>query len=194
MRSSVGRFSCLSKQPLAVMRSSGRSTIYAYRSWTAASSGTGRLLKMLSARPENQMLVGIDRVSAMLDVARRRIGQRALLLQADAGELPLGDAKFQLVVSINARHYFPDADAALREIRRVVSPIGNIIITDWCRDYYWMKLLNRILPGTHHAHAHTFNTIELTQSPHQAGFKVTRVSRRKIACFWGLMSVHAVPN
>lgn len=148
---------------------------------------------MLSARPDYQMLVGVDRVPAMPDVARRRIGQRAPLLKADAAKLPLDDAEIQLVISTNALHYFTNADAALREIRRVVTPSCNLVIADWCRDYNWMRLLNRILPWTRHAHAHTFNTIELTQILHQAGFKVTRMSKRKIDRFWGLMSVPAVP-
>lgn len=155
--------------------------------------GTGLLLEILAHRPDDPELVGIDRVPAMLGEARRKLGRRATLLEGDAAKLPFDDAGFQLVVSTNALHYFPDADGALREIRRVMSPAGNLIITDWCRDYFWMKLLNRLLPYTHHAHVHAFDARELERSMSKAGFRVVSTTNRKIDWFWGLMTVHATP-
>lgn len=155
--------------------------------------GTGQLLAMLAERPDLPELIGIDKVPAMLDVARQRIGQRATLLECEASQLPFDDATFQLITSTSALHYFPDADATLREIRRVISPNGNLVITDWCRKYLWMRLLNRILPRTHHAHVHTFSIDELERSLAEAGFNICSKSRMKIDWFWGLMTVHAVP-
>jgi len=156
--------------------------------------GTGLLLEGLTGRADCPELFGIDRVPAMLDQARLRLGRRVTLLEADAAALPFDDAAFQLVVSTSALHYFPDVDSALQEMRRVISPAGNLVITDWSRDFFWMKLLDRLLPYTHHAHAHTFSTHELQQSLRQAGFKVASVSRRNIDWFWGLMTIHATPT
>jgi ubiquinone/menaquinone biosynthesis C-methylase UbiE len=155
--------------------------------------GTGILLERLAKRPDQPELVGIDRVPAMLDTASHRLGQRATLLEGTAENLPLEDAAFQLVISTNALHYFEDAGTALSEIRRVMSPSGNLIITDWCRDYVWMKLLNHILPHTRHAHVHTFSTRELEHSLSRAGFNIVGKTRRKIDWFWGLMTIHATP-
>lgn len=156
--------------------------------------GTGLLLEILAHRPDDTELVGIDRVPAMLGEAKRRLGRRATLLDGDAAKLPFDDGRFQLVVSTNALHYFQDANGALREIRRVMSPAGNLIITDWCRDYFWMKLLNRILPWTRHAHVHTFRTRELEQGLLNAGFRIIDKTSKKIDWFWGLMTIHAVPR
>ena len=75
----------------------------------------------------------------------------------------------------------------------MMSPSGNLIITDWCRDYFWMKLLNGILPWTRHAHAHTFNVSELEQSLTRAGFRAIGRTVKKIDWFWGLMTIHATP-
>ena len=155
--------------------------------------GTGLLLEKLAERANLPELVGIDRVPAMLNVAKQRLGQRATLLEGEAAQLPFDAAYFQLVTSSNALHYFPDADTALREIRRVISPNGNLVITDWCRNYFWMRLLNRILPWTQHAHVHTFKLDELEQSLVKAGFSIKNKSKEKIDWFWGLMSVHATP-
>jgi ubiquinone/menaquinone biosynthesis C-methylase UbiE len=156
-------------------------------------SGTGRLLEILAERSDCPGLFGIDRVPAMLEAARQRLGRRALLLLGDAEKLPLRDAAFQLVISSSALHYFPEVDAALCEIRRVISPSGNLVITDWSRDYFWMWLLDRVLPLTRHAHAHTLGTRELEQHLSRAGFRVVSTTRKKIDWFWGLMTVHAIP-
>ena len=155
--------------------------------------GTGRLLEVLSDRSDFSELVGIDKVPAMLNVARRRLGERATLLECDAAQLPFDDAGFQLVTCANALHYFPNVDVTLREIRRVISPNGNLVITDWCRNYVWMRVLNRILPWTQHAHTHTLSSSELEQSLSQAGFCINSETTGKIDWFWGLMTVHATP-
>ena len=155
--------------------------------------GTGQLLEALSERSDSSELIGIDKVPGMLNVARRRLGERALLLECDAAQLPFDDANFQLVTCTNALHYFPNADATLREIRRVISPDGNLVITDWCRNYTWMRMLNRILPWTQYAHTHTHSSNELKQILSQAGFRIHSETKRKIDWFWGLMTVHATP-
>ncbi|RLA37514.1 MAG: hypothetical protein DRR15_01795 [Gammaproteobacteria bacterium] len=155
--------------------------------------GTGLLLKSLAERVDHPELVGIDRVPAMLDAAKENIGKQATLLEGEAENLPFDDAGFDLITSTNALHYFPDAIAALQEMRRVISPSGNLVITDWCRNYFWMRLLNRLLPWTQHAHVHTFTTAELEHQLLQSGFKVVGKTRKKIDWFWGLMTVHATP-
>ena len=155
--------------------------------------GTGRLLEILSERSDFSELVGIDKVPSMLNVARRRLGERVSFLECDAAQLPFDDADFQLVTCTNALHYFPNVDVALREIRRVISPNGNLVITDWCRNYAWMKVLNRILPWTQYAHTHTLSSNELEQSLSQAGFCINSETKGKTDWFWGLMTVHATP-
>jgi ubiquinone/menaquinone biosynthesis C-methylase UbiE len=155
--------------------------------------GTGQLLEFLAETTDQSELVGIDRVPAMLEVAKQRLADRATFLEGEAQHLPFEDAHFQLVTSTNAFHYFPDADGALREIRRVISPDGNLIITDWCRNFLWMRLLNRVLPWSQHAHVHAFSTNELKKGLEDAGFGIISETRSKIDWFWGLMTIHARP-
>ena len=156
--------------------------------------GTGLLLKSFAERADRPALVGIDRVPAMLDAAKENIGQQATLLEGEAENLPFDDAGFDFITSTNALHYFPDATAAVQEMRRVISPSGNLVITDWCRDYFWMRLLNRILPWTQHAHVQTYTTAELEQKLSQSDFKIVGKTRKKINWFWGLMTIHATPK
>jgi len=156
--------------------------------------GTGLWLEMLAQRYPDAELFGIDRVPAMLAIARNRTACHATLLEADATKLPFGDSGFQLVTTTNALHYFPDVHFALTEIRRVLDPSGNLVITDWCRDYFWMKFLNSVLPWTRHAHGHTFSHRELEKSLLAAGFEIVTSKAKKIDGFWALMTVHARPT
>lgn len=156
--------------------------------------GTGQLLEVLAECSAVYELVGIDRVPEMLDTAKRRLGDRALLVEGDVTLLPFDDANFQLITSSSALHYFPDVDVSLREIRRVISPGGNLIITDWCRNFFWMRMLNRVLPWTDHPHVHTFSVNEIEERLTLAGFNVSTSNKRKINWFWGLMTIHARPS
>jgi ubiquinone/menaquinone biosynthesis C-methylase UbiE len=155
--------------------------------------GTGQLLGLLAKRSDLPELIGIDRVPAMLNVARQRFGHRATFLECEAAQLPFDDASFELITSTSAFHYFEDVDVILSEIRRVIYPKGNLVITDWSRNFLWMKLLNRILPWTHHAHVHTFSSRELEQCLVRAGFSIKSTTRTRIDWFWGMMTIHAAP-
>ncbi len=155
--------------------------------------GTGLLLRHLTSKMKYPYAVGIDRVPAMLERARQAVPDDAhLLLQADAASLPLADRAFSLVVSTSALHYFPDPAAALREMRRVLAPGGTLVITDWCRDYLTIRLLDMLLPLTPEAHVRAMTLKELCMAMEEAGFGVQFSTRRRIDWCWGLMTVRAV--
>jgi arsenite methyltransferase len=76
---------------------------------------------------------GVDVWRAALQRAeakRRTIGiAQAALINADAVALPFADDRFDLVVSNLGVNNFADADAALREIARLLKPAGTIAVT-----------------------------------------------------------------
>ncbi len=85
-------------------------------------------------------VVGVDVSDDMVELAQRRLGQRAGILKADLAEpLPFGDAAFDLVVCALAIHYVADTAATLREFHRVLRPGGRAVLstqhptTDWMR-------------------------------------------------------------
>lgn len=87
--------------------------------------GSGSLLPLLDAAGFRGQVVCADLSGEMLDRAARapRLRRRfdVAFLQCDAMRLPLRDACFDAVVSINGLHCLPDQDAFLRELRRVLA-------------------------------------------------------------------------
>ncbi|MCK0713998.1 methyltransferase domain-containing protein [Chromohalobacter sarecensis] len=77
---------------------------------------------------ENCTVSGLDLAPGMLAEARKRHGESAIWLCADAADLPLPSARFDLVVSNLAIQWCPDLDRVLNEIRRVLRPGGRALI------------------------------------------------------------------
>ncbi|HEX4215385.1 MAG TPA: methyltransferase domain-containing protein [Candidatus Dormibacteraeota bacterium] len=70
-------------------------------------------------------VVGLDLSPAML----ARAAESSLVLRADAQALPLADGIFDRTMCNHALYHVPDQLAALRELRRVTTPGGRIVIT-----------------------------------------------------------------
>ncbi|HET9582383.1 MAG TPA: methyltransferase domain-containing protein [Gemmatimonadota bacterium] len=153
--------------------------------------GTGALLAAVAGRVRASRLAGVDLSPAMLAVARRRLEGRALLVAADAADLPFPDRAFDLVVSTSALHYWPDPAAGVAEIARVLEPEGRISITDWCDDYLACRIADFALRILEPAHGRTHGTAALAGLLREAGFEDVRVERYRIGRLWGLMTATA---
>jgi ubiquinone/menaquinone biosynthesis C-methylase UbiE len=77
---------------------------------------------------------GIDMTPAMLDRARQLASEQGIgnvtWDQGDVGHLPYGDETFNIVVTRFSMHHFLDPLAALREMVRVCSPVGRVVVVD----------------------------------------------------------------
>lgn len=73
---------------------------------------------------------GIDPSEAMVELARRRSRNlRGVRFEVgDAAELPLDDDSVTIAWAIATYHHWPDQQAGLAEIRRVLAPGGRLLI------------------------------------------------------------------
>ena len=78
-------------------------------------------------------LVGVDFCEPMLELARRKLGDRAALILGDACALPLGARLFDLVTVGWGLRNVPDIDLALSEAARVLKPGGRFATLDMAR-------------------------------------------------------------
>lgn len=93
-----------------------------------AGCGAGPLAEALTEK--GAAVSGFDLSSAMVDLARARLGADADVRVADLGApLPYPDAEFDLVVVSLALHYVQDWGAALAELRRVLKAGGRLLVS-----------------------------------------------------------------
>lgn len=94
--------------------------------------GTGVVTRLLAERVgATGKVVGIDLTPEMVEVARDASaahGSTIEWLQADAQALPLADESHDLLVCQLGLMFFPDRHAAIREMHRVLSPGGRVVI------------------------------------------------------------------
>lgn len=93
-----------------------------------AGCGTGPLAAELRAR--GAVMTGFDGSPAMVELARRRLGDDVPLHVADLAQpLPFADNAFDDVVASLVLHYLEDWLAPLAELRRVLKPGGRLILS-----------------------------------------------------------------
>ena len=95
--------------------------------------GPGGLIRLLVARTEAATVIGIDPAPVMRDLAIRanrdavRAGRVDLRL-GSAGHTGLDDGAVDRVVSVNNVAIWPDLEAGIDELHRVVRPGGTVLL------------------------------------------------------------------
>lgn len=97
--------------------------------------GPGVLVRLLAERTDAASIRGVDPSPAMRDQARRHnrkavASGRVHLDLGTADRTGLADASVDRLVSVNNVAIWPDLDAAVSELRRVVRP-GGIVVIAW---------------------------------------------------------------
>lgn len=94
--------------------------------------GTGNAA--LRAARAGADVTGIDTAPRLLEVARERLAADELdgsFVVGDAQTLPFRDGEFDAVLSVFAVIFAADAERALSEAMRVLSPAGRLLISVW---------------------------------------------------------------
>lgn len=154
-------------------------------------SGTGVLLHHLSEKYPDLQLSGVDPVKEMLDVAHQKFSSSVELCEGWATQLPFADHQFDIVVSCSVFHYIRDPQTALNEIRRVLHPNGCLVITDWCNDFFAMRLTDLFLRCFNQAYFKSYSVKGIKNLLRENYFTVVNIDRYKINWLWGMMTVKA---
>lgn len=151
-----------------------------------AGCGPGLYAEELLARGAE--VAGFDASTAMVELARARVGDRAELRVARLGEpLPYPDGSFDLAVCALAIHHVADRHAAFAELHRVLRPGGAAVVstqhptTDWLRKggSYFDRALETdawsMLSGRHEVRFWREPLSDLCGAATDAGFVIQRL-------------------
>lgn len=93
--------------------------------------GTGAALRHAVTRGARGLLVGVDLVPRMVEIARERsaTAQDRLHFMVGAAEaLPVDDATFDVVLAFDSFDHWDDPRKGLAEVRRALRPGGRFIV------------------------------------------------------------------
>lgn len=89
--------------------------------------GGGELLGWLRQRTRGKVY-GADPSAAAVASARRRLGSGVELFEASVAAVPLPDGSVDAACSVNNLYFWPDPEAGMAELARVVRPGGRLAI------------------------------------------------------------------
>lgn len=153
--------------------------------------GTGVLLERVGEETPDVQLHGTDLSFDMLEMARQRLRGSARLVRSHAEVLPYRRGEFDTATSMSVLHFVPEPREALAEARRVLRPGGTFVLTDWCRDFVSMKILDAWLRWRDPAHGRTHGSAEAVTMLEEVGFHGVTVNRARLAGLWGIMTLKA---
>jgi ubiquinone/menaquinone biosynthesis C-methylase UbiE len=94
-------------------------------------TGTGMLTYEKYGNLNNAKIICMDYSNDMLEIAKKRFENNDLrnieCKQGDVGNIPFKDETFDMVLSMNGFHAFPDKEKAFIEIKRVLKDGGHFI-------------------------------------------------------------------
>lgn len=95
--------------------------------------GTGNAALLAAQRP-GVRVTGVDPARRLLDLARAKAveqGHDVTFVSGDAANMPLPDGCADVVLSVFAVIFAPDAAASAAELARITAPDGKIVLTAW---------------------------------------------------------------
>ncbi len=175
-------------------------------------TGTADLAIQAAVRFPGIEIVGIDLAPEMLDAGRSKVRgknleNRITLLEGDAMDLDFPDERFDVAAVAFGIRNMPDRLRALREMRRVVCPGGQVMVLEMTlpregsllrRLYsaYLLKILPLLArPFTRHAEAYSYlaDSISLFPSPRKFSALMEEAglsSIEQIPLTWGVTYLH----
>ena len=142
--------------------------------------GAGALVVEIA--PHVERAVGSDLSEGMLELARSRLDaasgttplENVEFMQAPSDALPFEDASFTALVCTTALHHFPEPQASLDEMARVLAPNGRLVIGDMARDALTTKIADPLMRRFEAGHVGLQRKRDIETMVTRAGLRVTR--------------------
>ncbi len=141
--------------------------------------GTGAGHTALAFAPAVSEVIAFDLTRQMLEEVERNAAERGVTnlvtRQGAAEDLPFEDASFELVSCRLTTHHFADLPQALREMARVLTPAGRLIVMDTSvpEDPELDQQINEIELLRDPSHVRNYPALQWQQMLNEAGLRIT---------------------
>lgn len=115
--------------------------------------GSGELLAILNEEGKNLKLYGIDISEEMFKLAKQRLGKNANLSLQSIEEVNLKDNFFNYIFSIDAFHHYANQSKTIRNIYRLLTKNGELILVDLDFGKLGNWIFSRLEPGNTGMHS-----------------------------------------
>ena len=145
--------------------------------------GTGAVIELLHGEHPDVRCTGLDLTPAMIEVATAKGLSGCEFVVGDAEDLPFPDASFDVVLSSNSFHHYPNPTAFLAGAFRVLRPGGRLILRDYTSNDLVVWLMNTFeLPFTRllgHGDVCVHRVSELRAMAEGAGLEVLALEAQR---------------
>ena len=134
--------------------------------------------------------VGVDLSPRMIRLAEELAAgvENVEFLVAESSDLPFDDASFTAVLCTTSFHHYPDPEASVREMARVLAPGGRLVIGDASADRVGVRFVDWFLRRFEESHVRMYRSTEFAALLYGAGLRDVAV--RKLWS-WGYAIVRA---
>jgi len=145
--------------------------------------GTGWAVRYLSNLLAGRgKFIGIDIAKGMIEKAKlNAVDTRNVeFYEASAEDLPFENNAFDVIICSNSFHHYLRPVQALKEVRRVLKPKGNIHILDITADDFFIRWIDKRARTREKEHVKFYSTTEYDRMFAAAGLKHIRSNLLKI--------------
>lgn len=135
--------------------------------------GTGEILKQIAEKNQGAQLYGLDMSPKMLQMAMNKdVRKKITYVCGDAEKLPFEDDMFDVLLTSESFHHYPNPEQALGEFCRVLKPNGKLILCDMYRPAGVRHFMNFMFRFTGTGDVKIYNKAEIFDLLRQKHFSV----------------------
>lgn len=116
---------------------------------------------------------GIDISSKMIEKARENYNDKNTFhfIKANSESIPLNDNFFDVVICTNSFHHYLNPHKVMAEIHRLLKTGGKVYILDPIADYWFIKVIDKILRMIEREHVKIYSSKEFNNLMSDAGIR-----------------------
>ena len=156
---------------------------YPFQDLLDVGCGTGPMIELLVKEFPDGNYTGIDLTPRMIEVAQSKKLPHTKFLVGDSENLPFKENTFDVVICTNSFHHYPNPQAFLDGVARVLKDGGRLVLRDYTSNRFMIWLMNHIeMPLAHlggHGDVRIYSCEEVRKMCEEAGLKVEKLEMQK---------------